>query len=254
MYSYPSSALIFLFSVQGMAAPPSWSKQDTLKQIGSLLYVVCTGRGPAQDIARRDALDHCRTAAADQANGYFKVQALSIETEHAANFHQEISYNKTVTNLACNPQKEYNDDSEGSYRVWIKCRYDLSKAKVVSVDTDEPPSSNSNSEESLIGNRDKLSEVPKSSSEVTNGKLISGENRQLILTTIPQCDEILIRGERPRSIKCDEMPKAIFIYPTDKEIIVRSGGYTPKHIKLNSNRTPANNQTAERVEVYLERQ
>lgn len=244
-------ALFYCSSV--IAAAPEWIKNDTLIKNGSVLTVVCVGSGPSLDIGRRLATDQCKSTAAEQANSSARIKSLSIQTEKTISFHEEISSNKKIINLTCNPEKEYFEIQGDSYHVWIKCRFDLSRAQVVNSDKDEDTAIPSGSVDSLIKNHDNISSVPKYNSEYSEKKRVTGENRSFTLISIPQCQTILIRGEKPRSVNCDEMPKTFLVYPNDTELIVRASGYLPKHIELNTGRVPGN-QTTETLEVYLERQ
>jgi len=250
-------ALSVLFSLACYAGAPDWAKQDTLSRRGDALTVVCSATGPSVDLARRFATESCKSTAASQINGNARVKGLSIQTESSSNYHEEFSSDKRIINLPCIVDKEFSETQDDSIHLWLRCQFDVSKSKVVSVDeNDKPNTANDSNGDSLIQNKEAISNIHGPDDSVSfDKKVIVGENRQLVVTTLPRCDEILIRGERPRSITCNEMPVVLLLYPTDKELIVRAGraGYQPKHIKLNAGRLPSSEQVTESLEVRLER-
>lgn len=242
--------------VLGMASSafadrPSWSKEETLKQVGSILYVVCDGAGPSRDLARKFALDSCLTTAANQVNSNFKVTSLSLETEKSVNFHSEVSSNKTVTGLVCNPQSEYSEEKDGQHFVWLKCIYDTSKAKVVSV-AEKMNLADESKSQSIVQAKKTTSYIRTYGKSVEQKGIVQSSMRSIALTSIPRCDSVLIRGAKPRSVNCEEMPLTLTVLPDDREIIVRSSGFLPKHIQLDQRR-PSTTDSQENLEVYLER-
>jgi len=247
-----SLALIALFSsLIAMASAPEWM-HDTMVRSGSILTLVCSGSGPSMDLARRSALDSCRQTAADAKNSNQTIHSVSIETEHSVAYHSETSSRVSVKNLDCDVLQELSESSgDGGFTDYIKCRYDLSKAKVETINERNPGPSQDAGSGGLVNGKDSASVIPTSNTEVTAGTVIQGENRHLILTSIPNCDEVLVRGQRPRVIKCDESPKTLFIYAGDHELIVRAVGFLPRHIELNRSRSTAS--TTETLEVHLER-
>jgi hypothetical protein len=242
--------VFILLLISNMAlATPLWVK-DSTRLAGSHYQVSCSGEGPSLDIARQESLASCRNSANDQMKTALHIQSLSVETEKDVAFHSEISKDTVVKNLKCDPKKEEIEEKAYSIKVWLLCDFDLSK--VSTADRNAPVTDNNeNSPNELIKNRSSVSAIPNSGSNIKKATMIEGENIQLTLTTVPQCDTILIRGQRPRSIKCKDNPQALFIYPSDLEIIIRADGHVPKHIKLNDNRKPANDE--EPLEVYLEK-
>jgi hypothetical protein len=244
--------MTFLFlSVTALAAPPGWVHQNGIQQNGSILVVVSTGVGPSLDLARRSAIDQAKGTAADQANGSANIQSLSIEMEKTASFHSEVSSAKKVEGLTCKPLNEYSENKDDIYSVWIKCQFDLKKARVQVVDKESA-----------------RSEVtPGSKKDVTSGfeivgghmstpapevpKATHGEDQHLILSVVPSCDSILIRGKQSRTIFCKENPMTILVLPTDGEIIIRGpSGFAPKHLKVHDD---GKGRESESMEVYLEK-
>lgn len=91
-------------------AEPSWV--NTYKLDGSRLTVACAGEGPAADIARKIAMDSCRSSAADQLRTNIKVQSKSIETESQVGLHQEVSSEQEFENLNCKPIDQSQEKSD----------------------------------------------------------------------------------------------------------------------------------------------
>ena len=248
-----STIAVLFISVPVMAAQPEWAKQDTLKRKGTQLRIVCSGSGPSLDQARKSALDSCRLTAIDNFNTSVNVHSLSIETEHETAFHSEVSSHMQATGLLCDVEKEASEEKDGSFLDYIKCNFDLSHAKIVAVPEKNLLETNTASEVSsnIINANAQVISAPSDKGVIQKIQDSHGENKQLVVTSIPACDEILIRGERPRSAKCSENPVTLYIYPSDKELIVRAMGRTPKHVLLNEKRTPAGDLT-QTLQVYLE--
>lgn len=194
------AAALFL-PLSGQAEAPAWVRQDAFKRTGSILTLVCRGEGP-DDLARREALSKCRAAAADHANADFQVTTLSVETEKSIGFHEEVSSQKTVTGLECAVKDEYIEQKDGFFVAYLKCSFDLSKAKIVSEPAEEP------------------------------AQVELGENKVLYLSSIPKCDSVIVKGSRPRTITCKANPTPIQFQPGDRSIIIRADGYQPKHLNL----------------------
>lgn len=245
-------ALAFLFlSVVAAAAPPDWTRQNGIRQNGSTLTVISTGSGPSLDMARRSAIDQAKATAADQVNGSANIQSLSIETEKSASFHSEVSSTKKVEGLVCKPMNEYVEDKGGFYNVWLRCEFDLKKARVQMVD--EAPN---RSNDSLASGRPggKSIEIVGGSASTSSpipGKDSRSENRHLILSVVPSCESILVRGKQSRTILCKSNPVMVMVLPTDKEMIVRGpAGFVPKHLKVHGD---AQDSESEAMEVYLDK-
>lgn len=229
-----------------LAEPQDWTKQDTLKREGNKLTLVCYGEGPSLDIARRQALDQCHTTAANQISSDLTIKSLSVETERSANYHQEVSAEQKVENLICIPENEKFESENGNVKLFIKCAYDLKKAKVTSLkkkDELSEKSMHNPSEPTKIKNE----QIPVLSEKLKKSFYIQSDNRQIIVTTIPQCEDILITGGKSRSLKCNENPNTIFVEPADTKLILRLNGFKPKHVDLNQLK---NN---EMLEVYFEK-
>lgn len=240
-----------ILSTIAVAAPPEWTHQNGIQHKGSTLHVVSTGSGPSLDLARRSAIDQAKGTAADQVNGSANIQSMSIETEKSASFHSEVSSTKKVEGLVCKPLNEYVEDKGGFYTVWLRCEFDLKKARVQMIDEASDQSVESRPPGKGTGKSIEIVEGTVSTSNPTAGKISRGENRHLILSVVPSCESILIRGKQSRTIPCQNNPVTVMVLPTDKEMIVRGpAGYAPKHLKVHGN---VQDSESEAMEVYLDK-
>lgn len=183
--------------------------------VNNILSIVCNGNGPSEDIAERLAISQCIVRASDRINGSFHVQTLSVETERDAAYHQEVSADRKINGLACEIQEETITENDSTYNATVKCKFDLKNVKIVDSTLEK----------------------------VTQD--IKSTTRRVILTTVPSCDTVLIRGESPRIVQCDSNPKQLLVYKTDREMIIRSGKLRPKHIQIN--------EMGDNLNVYLEK-
>lgn len=241
----------FIVSCAAMAAPPEWTRQNGIQQQGSILTVVTTGSGPSLDLARRLAIDQAKGTAAEQINGSANIQSMSIETEKSVSFHSEVSSTKKVEGLTCKPSNEYVEDKEGSFTVWLRCEFDLKKARVQMVDETPRSSNESPASKKDVGKSIEIVGKGPSASRVAPGTTSRGENRHLILSVVPSCESILVRGKQSRSISCKSNPVTVTLLPTDKELIIRGpAGFAPKHLKVHGN---VQSSQSEAMEVYLDK-
>lgn len=229
MYKMQATLLLIFFGGVAQAKVPAWAAKDSHKLVGSRLITVCTGTGPSVDIARKEALNSCRSAAKDQLVTNIKIRSLTIQTEKSVGFHEEISEGTEYTGLICKPEKDELEEREGSFTVWMRCAFDLSKVKAIPVGQ-ESEEAKSNGGDS-IENRESLAEL-EISKAANQAKDIFSEKRTLIVSVVPRCESLLVRGEKSRALACDENPVTVLLDPADKEILVRAKGYKPKTIKL----------------------
>jgi len=251
------TVVAFLFSSSlAHAAPPDWTRQNGIQQHGSILTVVSTGSGPSLDLARRSAIDQAKSTAADQLNGSAYVRSMSIETEKTASFHSEVSSTKKVEGLVCKPLSEYVDQNEGVFSIWLKCEFDTKKAKVVAVNEDNDRSDQAGKKsadpDKNVAKSIEIVGRKKSVAEPEASKVLYSENRHLVLSVVPSCISILIRGKQSRSIPCKSNPVTVLVLPADSEIIIRGpSGFAPKYLKVHEQPTDSNSM--ETMEVYLDK-
>lgn len=246
--------LILAYLTLTMALPAwseDWTKTNTQVRSGQSLQVVCSGSAPlgAIDLARNVALQACRNAAISHLQTNLTQKSLIIETENSVGLHSETAQQANYSGLDCKQDREKIEDRDGTTTVFLRCVFDLSKAKVANI---EEPIESQFDDKDFIKNKIEASALPSSQSADLKSKIEKSKNRHLVITSIPVCDSIMIRG-RSRIIKCDANPKTLLIYPEDRELIIRLGGYKPKHVILNKDRAPANSNAPESLEVYLEK-
>jgi len=242
--------LVVLTSLVGSAAfanPPSWYSEG-MRRDGQVLMVPCSGDGSAPDLARRVALKSCIATAADQTATDFHVQSVSIQTESMVALHESVESDRSVTGLTCSPINETTEESDGAFKVYLLCTFDLNKAKVV---TDTAPKSVSEpvtASPSLVISKD----IPKRATDnaVEVGSYSLSDRRVLNLSVMPACDSVIAQGGVPRILKCTSNPMAVTVSPNDTALIVRATGFKPRTLKLNSNRSPA--AAEESYELFLE--
>ncbi len=200
-------ALPFLAYAVVAFAMPAWVKESPASK-GNKFIIVCAGEGPAIDLARREALDSCRAAAVEQLKSKFHVRSLTVQTEKDSAHHLEVSSDQNYEGLSCNQLKQQIEDRKDRYKVWLQCEFDLSKAKV-------------------SANKEKK----------TQRHIASGERRELSVATVPDCDSILLEGFRARTVRCNQNPMPVILYPEDESLTIRAEGYQPKTIELSTNRS-----------------
>lgn len=237
---------------------PNWAQKNTLQIDGSRLSIVCSGRGPSVDLARAYAIRNCRISASDTIQDRYAVQGLTIESDKDVGFHQEVESKGSFKGLSCQPVKdEVRGVGNGLYEVWLKCNFDLGKIQRVTTDEEDDggemagtthertPSDafNSIQREQLVGQR---------AVAITTAKPIhDGEIdfiKVLDIVSIPPCNKILIRGEKPRSMNCSaEGITSLTVTSSDKELIIQSPGFLSKTFKI-----PPGMNRHETIQVILE--
>lgn len=224
----PISAVAF-----SVWAEPSWVSTYKLSHDGARLTVSCTGEGPAADIARKIAMDSCRSSAADQLHTDIKVQSKTVETESHAGLHQEISSDQEFENLNCKPINQSQEKSDTLYQVWLLCEFNLKSARIKksqSQETVEQDQSDS------IANRAELIQLRSNGDNKVTRNLSSQDQTLLSVSVVPQCSSIMVEGESPRIIPCKENPVRVVLKQGDARLIVRADKFEPKTIQLSQER------------------
>ncbi len=240
---------VFLLSIQAWSKP-EWAKGDSFVRNGKTLTVICVGQAPlgASDLARRQGLQECRNSAISQLQTDFSQKSLTIETEQTTSFHSETVIEHNYSGVDCDVLKSHIEDSkdDGVTRAYIKCRFDLSKAKVT----------NSPEKESLPQSTDKLvSKVEDSKFEqvkIYDNPVARSDRQQLTISSIPKCDSILFKGSG-RTMKCESNPITVLVFPDDTEIIIRKNGFKPKHVELSTDRKIKESKEIQSIGVFLEK-
>ncbi|MBS1983227.1 MAG: hypothetical protein JST16_03565 [Bdellovibrionales bacterium] len=208
-------------------AIPKWVTQSAPTRSGNLLRITCDGTGPSIDTARRDALDHCRSSAADQLATSVKVRSSTIQTERDAALHQEISTAAEIKNFPCRTLREELEEAGSGIRLYLQCEFDLSKTETRDI---EAPKSNPQEASARLQEATK----PKSSSlGPLKIRSVASQLKRITISSIPMCDDLLVRGPSPRVIRCDTNPQPLVLQPNDEEVIVRAAGFIPQHLDAN---------------------
>lgn len=222
-----------------LAGEPSWMK-DLPRNSGKNTEVSCHGLGPDKETAYRVMLDQCRSLAGDHLLGKFNISTLSTESEGSVGYHQEVTSNYEVTGLQCKVNKYQEEVIEDTFHTYARCSFDNSAIKF-------SPRSDKAKESDIKSTSD--SQVLNINDRFRDAGLIASENRQVIVSSVPQCTTLIVIGKVTRMIRCKENPQTVVIYPSDKQLLVRANGYVPTHVDLSPNR-PLEPVT---LEVYLEK-
>lgn len=236
--------VLLSFSVPCIAgAVPDWAKDRSHPLSGNIYKAVCSGQGPSPDLARQEALSGCKAAASQLLQRDGSVKSLTIESEKDVSYYQEVSQSVSFRNLTCLPEKEsISEEGAGSYKVWLMCKFDLSKAAVGKDARDTRESANETTPEAHLSSikERKFDELPanRRSHAVTS----------ISLAIVPACSKVLIRGKRPRTVICGSGVVSLPIEEGDKEAIITAPGYVSKVLNL-TNRTWSSHEV---VQVILE--
>lgn len=226
---------------------PDWTSSNTQSQNGKMFHVVCSGVGPSLDLARRDVLEKCRMTAASQLTTTIQAKTVTIESEKEVAFHREVSDDNEYTGLICKPGREHIEESSDQTLVWLECTFNLGEAKVKD-NSDSDMKNDISKNKSWISNKSEVTKIKTPTQNDKIGRYLTSDRKLIILSVIPQCSDMLIRGDAPaRIIKCDSDPMTLAIEPGDKEIIVRAEKYISKTIQL----SPAR-EGEENVQVFLD--
>jgi hypothetical protein len=191
------TAAIFLISLVPPAyADPIWATQVPRRSEHDIL-LPCHGEGPDRSTAYTSAIQECNSIASEMLLQNFQVSTLSLQTESHVGFHEEVSRDAQVTGLSC----KIKDSYEESTSVWLLCDFDTTHSKVVDM-----------------------------ASQVVHMPDITSENHQIVLSSVPNCDSLVIVGPNPRLVGCASNPQTLLVRPGDREVVVRANGYQPKHL------------------------
>lgn len=200
-------ALILNWSSSLASAKPAWA-DNSATLIGRMLRVVCFGEGPAVDLARDEAISICKASAAKFVTAPTKVESKLVETEQEVIYIGKAETSFQVDGLACVPEKEFVEKGRDIVSVWLRCRFDLSKAKLLERGTVDP------------------------SDPATSSMIRKSETRRLIVTSIPKCSDIVVVGPSSKVFSCNTNPTSVILDGTVTGIIVRAKGYESKQIAV----------------------
>ncbi|HEY8272389.1 MAG TPA: hypothetical protein VIG33_15970 [Pseudobdellovibrionaceae bacterium] len=209
-------ASIFIASA-AHAKIPTWAANNSTKLNGSSLRTVCHGVGPSVDIARSEALKSCQLSASQFFISKIKVKSLSVETEKSVGYHQEVSSDDELSNLICDPTKDELEETDSQYSIWLECKFDLNRVKAKPIKDSSDP----------VTAEDTNLSYSKPSAMTSDHS-----SKTVFLSTIPKCESIIIKGDRPRTVECKSNPVELDISDADKKAIIRVREYKPKTIQL----------------------
>jgi hypothetical protein len=200
---------------------PTWAKKNSTRKVGNNLTSACEGTGPSVSLARKEAINNCQVVARQFLNSEIKIKSLSVETESSVGFHQEIEESGVVKNLVCDPQKEETFEKDDQFQIWIQCRFDLAK---VTLATDADKVAAQKVEGTSI--------TGLASSKPSAFEQADKDYQLIFIEVVPQCESVIIRGKKPRTISCDTNPLRISLDASDEELLVRAKGYQPKTVSI----------------------
>ena len=145
--------MMMLAVPQAVYAMPAWAKVDSQTLIGDLFRIVCAGTGPSVDLARQEAELSCKASASSKLVTSGQVTTFMVESEKDLALHQEVREEVHYRNLNCSPEKEEVESGEGQYTVWLRCRFDLSKAEVLELDVSGASSGKQSNDSSSVADR-----------------------------------------------------------------------------------------------------
>ena len=227
-------ALVMAAPAHSFGDMPSWAKKNTIKKSGNLFTSICEGLGPSVSLARKEAINNCQVSAKQFLDNEIKVKTLSVETEYSVGFHQEVEEVGSVRNLVCNPKRDEVIEKDSQFQVWIQCEFNLTKASSM-------PDKKSEAKADSARTSGLTAVTPKMKSET------SRDSQSVVLESVPQCDSIVIRGIKSRTMSCASNPMSVVITDGDKEIIVRAKDFVPKTIPV------PQGGLNETIQVFLER-
>ena len=204
-------ASLLVFAPIVARAMPSWVSSTKSEVTDSIVEVNCSGDGPSADLARSAAINDCLGSAGDLIAPSLNVSTLVVETETSAGLHQEIAKKHSFKGLTCQPIKEVVEGGQGSFTVWVRCRFDRSKVAIVE-----------------ISNVAKKKENAKPLSLMK----VSKERKRINISTVPSCTTLIVKGKSGRIIKCDRNPMEIVVDQGEKTVLIRADGHQPEEIEI----------------------
>lgn len=230
--------VIFLF-VNACVVPkiwsqPSWISEGQIRR-DNVLEITCVSQGISLELARNEAIRSCQSTASLHIDDKISVKTSLIETDKDSAYHSEVRQNRVFKGLNCFPLGEYFKEIGGDFKVWIRCKFDLSKVTSDSETIQQPNTLDQQQAGSVIEHRN-ITLLPNQS--ISMGSRIRDKQTRLSIATIPLCESILIKGEKPRVIRCSSNPENILLVPGDSELILRASGYEAKTIKLKNSGEP----------------
>lgn len=208
-----SRFLLFLFLLPITAnAIDDWRHAPTSMQ-GKVLQTTCEGDAPSSSLAKGSAIKNCQAFASDYLSSELKVSRLSVETEKDVAFHQAVSSKATYKNLMCDVQKEQVEERDGSFKAWVRCKFDLSTVKSEPIadaqEEEEQPTQQHLDQEFVLPDR------------------IESDKRIVDIFTSPACDSILVESGTSKVIRCNGNQQTVVLDRQPARVLIRKSGYPP---------------------------
>ena len=203
---------------------PNWAKRDQTHYSNGVYETVCSDTAPSVDQARRQAIAACKSGASEYLSKKVEFKNLIIETEKDVALHSESISHVVTEGLICIPGHEEVQENRDSFTVWIQCKFDLNHAASKEVRSDSQSAQTGSSIKSA-----KEIEVRQLASLQDK---VESRSKSISVSSIPACDDILIKGLASRIVKCDKNPISLVVTKSDTEVIVRKSQYKSKTISI----------------------
>jgi hypothetical protein len=123
---------------------PDWITNPVLDE-GKYGNIICSQEALDPDKARQLAEDKCYLGAARAQGVDLKVTSRSTQTLIASEVSESVESVPIVKFVKCDWQKQFIERNNGSYRVWLKCRYlkeSISPERTGNIEQFKPPFQN----------------------------------------------------------------------------------------------------------------
>lgn len=211
----------FLISSTTLATP-EWINRTKTKINDKDAILNCSGSGPSFDLARREAIYNCNSALNQYLGKNAKVYSVTIQTTKDTEYHEEISSDEKYKDLSCEPLREFTEQKDSTHRVWLRCKFNLQKIEVTKK------------KEDLNKDNRSILKTLKAHTIKDRPELVDQTIGVYSISVVPQCENMMIKGNLPRIINCEANPVAVTIYKGDSEIIVNKEGYLSEEIIVSS--------------------
>lgn len=182
-----------------------------IKRHGNYIDVSCFAVSMSQGFARKAAIEDCKKSVAGVLDPTIKVNSKLWTTQTNVYMHEETDSLTTYEGLVCQPSNEQVEDLGKQVKVYLDCRFDISKIKAL---------------------KDQNMETGKTLN-ITNAvkSKIETDNQAITIASFPRCDKISIVGGD--EVVCNSKSMILDIKQDVRELIVEKAGYLPYRVELN---------------------
>jgi len=182
-----------------------------IKRHGNYVDVSCFATSMSQGFARKAAINECKKSVAGLLDPTIKVNAKLWTTKTDVYMHEETDSLTTYEGLVCQPSNEQVEDLGKQVKVYLECRFDISKIKAL---------------------KDQTMETGKTVNLTKGAKTrIETDNQAITIASFPSCDKISIVGGD--EVICNSKSMVLDVKQESRELIVEKAGYLPYRIELN---------------------